>query len=52
LAGVFGGLWYRSRRQDLKRLPQIYAALCRMAIGAAFAQTALLVIVGAIAALQ
>lgn len=52
LAGAIGGLWYRLRRQDLKSLPHIYSALCRMAIGAAFAQTALLIIAGAIAALQ
>lgn len=41
---VFGLVWYPSQREDIKTLPSIYPALCKIGLGVGIAQSVLLVL--------
>lgn len=44
VGAVWGLIWYPSNKEDLKALPSLYPALCKIGIGVASVQTILLVI--------
>jgi predicted RNA-binding Zn-ribbon protein involved in translation (DUF1610 family) len=44
LAVIIGFVWYYANRQDIKAMPAIYSALCKVALGVALGQTALAIL--------
>lgn len=44
LAAIIGTIWYASNRQAIRALPPARAAICKIAVGVAWLQTALFVI--------
>lgn len=51
LAAVIGPFWYMKNRQTVRALPALNAALCKIAVGVALAQTGLLIICGLLASI-
>lgn len=43
IAAVFGYIWYRKHDTQISALPPLYRGLCRLALGVAVGQTALLI---------
>ena len=46
IGAVWGSVWYPSHREEIKALPSLYAALCKIGLAVAIGQAALLVIMG------
>lgn len=51
LAAIVGPIWYYSNRETIRRLPTLNAAMCRIAVGVAIFQTAIVVLLAAAHAL-
>lgn len=51
LAAIIGLIWYNSNRQTIRALPALNAALCKIAVGVALAQTGLLILCGILASM-
>jgi len=49
LAAIIGLIWYINNRQIIRALPALNAALCKIAVGVAVAQTGLLILCGILA---
>jgi len=49
LAAVIGPFWYFNNRETVRALPALNAALCKIAVAVALAQTALLIVCGLLA---
>jgi hypothetical protein len=45
LAAIVGSLWYVRNRRDIQALPALHAALCKVGVGVAVGQTAMLIVV-------
>jgi len=45
-AAVVGGIWYFRHRETISALPALNAALCKIAVGVAWAQTGMLILGG------
>jgi hypothetical protein len=51
VGAIWGLAWYPGRRDDVRALPSIYAALCKIALGVAIGQCATIVLMAALYAL-
>jgi len=49
LAAIVGPIWYLSNRDTIRKLPALNAALCKIAVAVALAQTGLLFVCGVLA---
>jgi len=45
LVAVFGSMWYLANRKDVRTLPGAHSAMCRIALGLAYLQTLVIVLV-------
>ena len=46
IGAVWGAVWYLSHREEVKALPSLYPALCKVGLGVAIGQTVLMAIMG------
>lgn len=44
VAAIIGIFWYLGHREEIKALPGMYSAMCKIAVGVAVAQTVLLIV--------
>ena len=45
LVAVFGSMWYLANRKDIQTLPGTQSAICRIALGLAYLQTLVIIVV-------
>jgi hypothetical protein len=45
-AAIFGTIWFFNHRKEIDALPSLHGALCKIAVGLAIGQTALMLVVG------
>lgn len=45
IGAVWGAIWYPTHREDVRALPTIYGALCKIGLGIAIGQTVVMVLV-------